>query len=184
MATKKNPKIVIYGLARRHPGLTVHVGGSFSEAASVCLSRHHASPVLMEVFCDAKQVNRIIDFQTPDSRTLKSWNNHTDTTEAGAYGVAIATVEAEENLVAISRAETLTGADWYIAPCGKQLDDLEECFRLEVSGLDTGTKSDIETRLRQKVEQTQRGRSNLPAIASVVGFRELTVLIKKVRAKK
>ena len=184
MARSTKLKIVIYGLARRHPGLTVHVAGSFTEAASVCLSRHHDSPVTMNIACDTKQVDRSIDFQMPDSRALKSWNNDIDATEAGAYGVAIATVEVEEKLVAVSRAETLTGADWYIAPRGKQLEDLEDCFRLEVSGLDTGTKSDIETRLRQKIDQTQRGKSNLPAIASVVGFKERTVLIKKVGAKK
>jgi hypothetical protein len=69
-------------------------------------------------------------------------------------------------------------------PKGKQCEDLENCFRLEVSGTDAGTKSDIEVRLREKMEQTQRGKSNLPAIASIVGFKEQTVLIKRVGAKK
>jgi len=184
MAKMAKPKIVIYGLDRRHPGLTVHVGGSYTEAASVCLDRHHASPVRIEVTCGTKQTGRTIDFAKPEARTLKAWNNDIDTTEAGAYGVAIAAVEAEEELVAIGRAETQTGADWYVAPRGEQHEDLESCFRLEVSGLDAGSKSDIEARLRQKIEQTHRGKSNLPAIASVVGFKERLVLINKVEAKK
>lgn len=184
MAKMAKTKIVIYGLDRRHPGLTVHVGGSYTEAASVCLGRHHASPVAVSVTCGTRQTGRTIDFAKPEPRTLKAWNNDTDTTEAGAYGVALAAVEAEEELVAVSRAETLTGADWYVAPRGEQPEDLETCFRLEVSGLDAGSKSDIEARLRKKIEQTHRGKSNLPAIASVIGFKERLVLINKVEAKK
>jgi hypothetical protein len=138
----------------------------------------------MKVSCETKQSDRVVDFKKPDPRTLKSWNNDIDATESGAYGMALATVEAEEKLVAVSRAQTQTGADWYVAPKGKQLEDLEDCFRLEVSGVDAGTQSDIETRLRRKVEQTQRGKSNLPAIASVVGFKGRTILVKKVGVKK
>jgi hypothetical protein len=184
MRKSAKEKIVIYGLDRRHPGLTPNVGGSFTEAASVCLNRHHDSPVTINVTCDARQSDRIVDFKKPDIKTLRSWNNDIDTTESGACGVAIAAVEAEERLVAVSRAETQTGADWYVAPKGVVLEDLEDCFRLEISGLDAGTKSDISTRLQQKIKQTQRGNSNLPAIASVVGFKEQTVLIKKVGVKK
>jgi hypothetical protein len=98
----------------------------------------------------------------------------------GAYGVSLAAVEAEEFLVAVRRAETLTGADWYVAPIGTPCDDLEACFRLEVSGTDSGSLSTVETRLSQKIRQTQAGKSNLPAIASVVGFKQCVVAIQKV----
>jgi hypothetical protein len=111
---------------------------------------------------------------------LNAWANDIDTTESGAYGVCLAAVEVEEQLVAVKRAETLTGADWYVAPTGTEPDDLERCFRLEISGVDTGGRVIVETRLRQKVDQTRRGASNLPAIASVVGFKERAVLIQKV----
>jgi hypothetical protein len=35
----------------------------------------------------------------------------------------IAAVEFSEGLYAIGRAETTTGADYYVAPAGKRLDD-------------------------------------------------------------
>ena len=89
-------------------------------------------------------------------------------------------MEVEEQLVAVKRAETLTGADWYVAPIGTTPDDLENCFRLEVSGVDAGSRAAIAARLQQKVEQTRRGASNLPAIASVVGFKEKSIAIQKV----
>jgi hypothetical protein len=72
---------------------------------------------------------------------------------------------------------------WYVALIGTKPEDLEHCFRLEVSGLDAGNRTAVETRLRQKVDQTKRGASNLPAIASVVGFKEKVIAIQKVSSK-
>ncbi|MBN1653552.1 MAG: hypothetical protein JXA30_07225 [Deltaproteobacteria bacterium] len=156
---------------------------TFFEAASVCLDRHHISPVEVEILRSGIRNTRRVEFTKPTDRVLNAWANDIDTTENGAYGVCLAAVEAEEHLVAVRRAETLTGADWYVALIGSAPDDLENCLRLEVSGLDAGNRSDVETRLWRKVEQTKRGASNLPAIASVVGFKERLIAIQKVDYK-
>lgn len=173
-------KLRLESLHDRHPGLTVSLSGTFFEAASVCLNRHHASPVDMTIACNGSSSKKSVEFAEPDIRVLSAWANDIDTTEWGAYGVCLAAVEVEEELVAIKRAETLTGADWYVAPIGTEPDDLERCYRLEVSGIDAGDRSTVQTRLLQKVEQTRRGASNLPAIASVVGFKERAIAIQKV----
>lgn len=167
-------------LHSRHPGLTASLGGAYEEAAAVCLDRHHVSPAEAEVSSSNRITKRLIEFAKPDTRTLNAWANVIDTTENGAYGVCLAAVEAEEQLVAIRRAETLTGADWYVAPIGSDPQDLENCLRLEVSGVDSGDRSVVAARLRQKVDQARRGASNLPAIASVIGFKELSIAIQKV----
>jgi hypothetical protein len=180
MSDETNAKLQIQSLHERHSGLTPSLSGCLFEAVSVCLSRHHDSPVEIEILYSGGTTSRVADFQKPDSRMLSAWANDIDTTEAGAYGVCLATVEVEEQLVAVRRAETLTGADWYIAPIGTVANDLESCYRLEVSGVDTGSRAVIEARLRQKIAQTLRGASNLPAIASVVGFREKAVAMQKV----
>jgi DNA-binding NarL/FixJ family response regulator len=112
----------------------------------------------------------VAEWSVPDERTRHAWANEIDTTEAGAYCVALAAIEMTDDLVAIRRAETHTGADYYVAPKGASPTDLEEAFRLEVSGMKEGSQSSVNTRLRQKLEQTARGRSSLPAIAAVVAF--------------
>ena len=177
-------KLVLHLLHERHLGLTPALGGAFFEAASVALSRHHVPPVKLEIVCDGTMSTQLVDFQMPDIRVSRAWANDIDTTENGAYCVCLAAVEVEERLAAIRRADTLTGADWYVAPIGTEPDDLEDCFRLEVSGLDTGDRAAIAARLRQKVDQTRKGASNLPAIASVVGFKERAVAIQKVSDSK
>lgn len=167
-------------LHERHPGLTQSLAGTYHEAAAVCLNRHHESPIEVSVLFNGKTTARHISFASPDERTQAAWANEIDTTESGAYGVSLAAVESEAELVAVRRAETLTGADWYVAPKGEQPADLENCYRLEVSGVDAGNKATVEARLRQKIDQTRKGSSNLPAIASVVGFKEKSVLIQMV----
>lgn len=119
----------------------------------------------------------MVNFPVPDTRVRNAHANEIDATEFGAYGVSLAALEAVIGLVAVRRAETLTGADWYVARHGAELDDLESCIRLEVSGVSAGASSDIRRRLLEKVAQTARGQSNLPAIAAVVGFKALEIAI-------
>lgn len=183
MTDADKPKLRLELLHERHIGLTPSLAGTFFEAASVCLSRHHDdSPVEVKIARNGGTSTRLVEFQKPDVRVLNAWANDIDTTEYGAYCVCLAAVEVEEQLIAVKRAETFSGADWYVAPVGTAPDDLEHCFRLEVSGLDTSGRSAVVARLRQKVDQTRRGASNLPAIASVVGFKERAVAIQKVSA--
>ena len=172
---------ILETLHERHPGLTSTISNYFSEAASVCLSRHHSSPTDLSILLESSPKVRSVVWNPPDNQTQLAWNNEIDTTEDGAYGICIATVEVELGLVVVARADTGTGADWYLSPVESvSSGDLEEAYRLEVSGLDRGTRRDFDRRLRQKVIQTKRGVSNLPAIASVVAFLNRLVGIDRV----
>lgn len=184
MLDGKKPALKIDCLERRHTGISPGIGLWLYEGACVCLSRHHESPVELEVCRSGVASAREVEFTMPDQTVLNAWANDIDATEAGAYGICIAAVETEENLLAVRRAETLTGADWYVGPPGTTADNLEACCRLEVSGLDKGSKSDVSRRLAQKVEQARRGASDLPAVATVIGFKERLLLIEKVSAEK
>jgi hypothetical protein len=111
-----------------------------------------------------------------DGRTINAWANRDDATEAGAYALALAAIEVMRGLVAVRRAETRTGADYYLGDPSITFEDLEASFRLEVSGTDEGGESIIRGRLREKLDQAKRGHSNLPAIASIVGFSVLQIV--------
>jgi hypothetical protein len=164
-------------LHERHTGLTAPLAASYIEAASVCFARHHVPPVALALKHGGENSLRIVHFVIPDERVRNAHANVIDATEAGAYGVSLAAIESVTGLVAVRRAETLTGADWYIAAQGAETYDLEDCVRLEVSGINAGTSGDVARRLREKVAQAARGLSNLPAIAAVVGFQVREVAI-------
>ena len=177
------PYLRIDRLHERHPGLTQALSDCYAEAASVCWSRHHEPPITVSLMHDDIEELRVVNFAVPDARVRKAHANDIDATETGAYGVSLAAVEDIAGLVAISRAETLTGADWYVAPSGARIEDLESCIRLEVSGISAGATSDLNRRLREKLAQAARGESNLPAIAAVVGFKAREVAISRLGAQ-
>lgn len=165
----------------RHPGITDALCEAMSEAAEVALDRHHSPPeTAFAVSCGGSERRRTLEWGPPTEAMRRAWNNRDDTTRDGAYIVAIAAVEAEMGLVALMRAESRTGADYYVGEVGSS--DLEEALRLEVSGVDSGDLSTVRGRLKQKVQQTREGRSNLPAMAGVVGFREAVILVSDIEA--
>jgi hypothetical protein len=173
MATKP---LRVSDLSARHVGVSAGLSTAYAEAASICLDRHHTSPADFQLKDNARDDVAQASWQSADQRMRQAWANADDATEAGAYGVALAAIEVMRELVAVGRAETRTGADYYLGDPHGVLEDFEASFRLEVSGTDAGNLSAIESRLGQKLEQARKGKSNLPAIASVVGFAALRVV--------
>ena len=58
-----------------------------------------------------------------------------------------------------------------------RISDLEDCLRLEVSGVDRGPEQTVRQRLNAKLRQAAAGDSNLPALAGVVGFKARLIAI-------
>jgi hypothetical protein len=172
-------ELPFHDLATRHPGLTKAIGDSFTEAARVCLDRHHASPIRISIEAASAKHEAIAKWNPAGERERGAWANEIDTTMTGAYGIALAVVEVAEGMFAIRRAENGTGADYYVAPANTRTEDLEAWFRLEISGVDRGDRLILQQRLNQKVRQALDGQSNLPALAAVVGFRARCVAVAR-----
>ena len=175
MPTK--PVLPIHDMDQRHVGLTKPIADSYTEAATVCLDRHHHSPAEFHLHRSGSRSPTTVQWPSTDARARAAWANTTDATEQGAYACALAAIELAAGLVAVRRAETLTGADYYVAPPGNSPDDLEDCLRLEVSGVDHGPEATIERRLREKLDQASAGKSNLPAVAGIVGFKARLIML-------
>ena len=176
MATTRT--LPIHDMEQRHRGLTKAIADLYTEAAGVCLDRHHRSPKNFDLDDRSGSESTVaVAWQKPDKRTRGAWANETDATEAGASACALAAIELSDDLVAVRRAETGTGADYYVAPSGASVDDLEDCLRLEVSGVDRGSKRIVRRRLRDKLNQAAKGKSNLPALAGVVGFKARLIVM-------
>lgn len=166
-----NPRLPIDDMAQRHHGLTQAIAEQLTEGARVCLDRHHQSPTEFHINWEDRQTDALVVWEATDNRTKAAWANETDTTEAGAYACVLAAIELLDGLVAVRRAETGTGADYYLALPSTPADDWENFVRVEVSGTDQGNASTVANRLRIKLRQAESGASDLPAIAGVVGFR-------------
>lgn len=172
-----NPTLPIADMHIRHPGLTQAIARTYYEAATVCLDRHHPSPTTFCIEWSDGIALTDLHWEPAGPSTRAAYANTIDVTEAGAYGVCLAALEQVADLVAIQRAETLTGADYYVAPRGSAIDDLETALRFEVSGVDKGRRAICDQRLTSKVRQTEAAQHPLPAIAAVTGFQQKVVLL-------
>jgi hypothetical protein len=119
-----------------------------------------------------------VAWRRPSLAAQRAFNNRDDATRDAAYILALAAIEAELGLVAVARAETRTGTDYYVAPPGST--DLESAYRVEVSGVDAQSTATVYRRLGAKIDQARAGHSNLPALASVVAFLHQLILIASV----
>ena len=171
------PTLPIHDMEQRHYGLTKAIADTYTEAATVCLDRHHQSPTDFDLDRSGVRSEAFVDWRRPDARIRGAWANEIDATEAGACACTLAAVELTDGLVAVHRAETKTGADYYIAPKGTSAEDLQQWSRLEVSGVDSGSESTVSRRLKDKLAQAAAGNSDLPAMASVVGFRAKLIVL-------
>lgn len=171
------PVLPIYDMSDRHWGLTPELAESCTQAARVCLDRHHVSPIDFSIEDSVQCQLAAVEWTKTDRRIRAAWANDIDTTEFGAYACALAAVELRHGFVAVGRAETRTGADFYVGQATSSGTDLGDRIRLEVSGTDAGSPSTIAWRLQTKLRQAGAGDSLLPAIAAVVGFRARQVLL-------
>lgn len=117
-------------------------------------------------------------WEAPSVAQVRAYANEEDTTENGAYCVALAAADAHLGLRALRRCESRSGADYYLIPADVDPPedpdlDLEHpaLLRLEVSGVDDDEETIFRARLRRKLDQLSRGSSDVPAIAGVVGFK-------------
>ena len=164
------PELPIHEMDERHAGLTQATAEHQTEGARVCLDRHHKSPTMFQIQDSKHVVETVVNWTRTNERTQRAWGNEKYATEHGAYACALAAVELACGLTTVSRAETGTGVDFYMALPDTSVDDLENHIRLEVSGVGRGGAADVAKRLREKLNQAKKGNSNLPAIAGVVGF--------------
>lgn len=164
-------------LAERH-ALDPHQLQGYANAAKVQLEKHHQPPTQFEVTSKGETHNYSVEWTPVDDLLRRSYNNVDDATRDGAYVMAFAAVEDIEGMVGIARAETKTGADYYVAPIGSSPEDLEMAYRLEVSGTN-GPESMVRQRLKEKQQQTRDGIGTEPAIAAVVGFKARLILLER-----
>jgi hypothetical protein len=132
---------------------------------------------------NAEVSERSVRWKAPTARESRANMNANDATCEGAYAVTLVCLERMLDLVAVGRAEVRSGADWYVAPPGRGVDedgapnpDDPEIRRVEVGGHDD--RDSLPYELKLKVQQLQAGASAVPGIAAIVGFKKRKVLLQ------
>lgn len=129
-----------------------------SNAARVRLDAHHTAPVEFQMESEGVARTYALEWVPVDNKLKRSYLNADDAKRDGAYAIALAAVDELKELVGVARCETRTGADYYVAPASSNPDDLEEAFRLEVSGSDSD-ETQVRYWLKQKQQQAREGKA-------------------------
>ncbi len=162
------PKISLPSLCDMKP-LTPFTGGFMAEAATVSLeSQGHVSGVAMNVSGTYKEIFEIE--WTPGTEDMR--RSHADpkvAAEWGAYGIACILIRELTPHKVIEKSYSPSGFDFWLGD--KEVFPFQNKARMEVSGIVSGSESQIRTRVKEKLEQTNPSDgTGLPAYVIVVEF--------------
>ena len=105
-----------------------------------------------------------------DDQQRRCYADMQEATEWGAYAVAILVVKEVTAKVVIQRSKKGTGFDYWLGDDDSDDDPFVGLSRLEVSGILTGTTSQIDSRMKQKKEQIAPTDHVASGLVAVVEF--------------
>lgn len=153
---------------------------SFLEAAQFCLAMQGFTPPEEFQVQDEDESELIrVEWEPIGDDCKNSWRNDPKAIEEGACTLAIAAVELRRGLYAWEIPPRGTHVDYYLAP--QDAEDLEEAWRLEVSGT-VCNQAEVRKRLHQKIRQASKGKSSWPALACVVGFKVRMIMMQTIKS--
>jgi hypothetical protein len=155
------------------PAITPAYGLALAEAAAVCMDDEgHSTLVVLEVIGD-HQAQYQITWPTVTEQMQRCWNDREYATEQGAYAIAFLLLQEIGGFTAIRRSRRGTGYDYLLSrTASPPLKDnyLANLVRLEVSGIRSGTISQVRSRVKLKLEQVKPTDNLMPAYIVVVEF--------------
>ena len=162
-------EIALSSLALGRKGLSPEYGAVLAQAASVCLlEQGHRQPTNLDV-SGTHDMQASLAWTIPTEEAKRTWNDEQYATEHGAYCIAALLVESR-GLEIIERSRKKTGFDFWLGDLGSTDPLFQGKSRLEVSGLRNADRSTVESRVKQKINQTKVSDGTLPAIIVVVEF--------------
>lgn len=157
-------------------GLSPEVGSSLAQAGAVCLeSQLHAPGVDLAITGEVVGTHPL-RWEPADEQARLSWGNEIDATEDGAAGIAILVARRVLGLMVTSRSRHGTGFDYWLGGDTAE-PPIQGAVRLEVSGVRSGSSSVVARRLKQKLDQMQRGDATVAGYAIVVEFGRPTAAV-------
>jgi hypothetical protein len=110
-----------------------------------------------------------MEWPSVDDQARRCYNDFQEATERGAYGIAILIVYDLTGMVVVERSKKGPGFDYWL---GHEDDDLLFAgkARLEVSGILSGSRSQVQAWVRQKKDQVKPSYHLAPGYVAVVEF--------------
>lgn len=165
------------------PGITATFGQTLLEACLVCLEEQGHLPGTILNVCGDWNVDLELRWSTTvDERMRRTWSNRNETTEFAAVCLVSLLVEQQTRYTIIGKAGEGTGIDFWL---GNRISENSDgvflpVARLEVSGIFSGTLTQIQQRLKMKVVQSKQSEATrLPLIVGIAEFGQPRARLEK-----
>lgn len=172
-----------------NPGISPEIGSALEQAGAVCLeSQGHLPGEGLGVTGSTQQVYRVT-WTRATPQAFRGWNDPVEAVEDGAAGIAVMLFNVLLEQLVILRSRRGTGFDYFLGDRKTaDMTEAEEAVttslapllldeqltvrgRLEVSGIMSGTDTQISGRVNQKLLQTNASdHLGIPAYVIVVEF--------------
>jgi hypothetical protein len=165
------------------PGITSAFGEMLLEACLVCLEKQDHKPgTTLHVFGDWNVEVELRWNTVVDERMRRTWSNRNEATEYAAVCLVALLVNQLTDYTIIGKAGEKTGIDFWLG--NKPFQGTDELFiqsgRLEVSGIFSGTKTQIKRRFQLKLIQSKQSEAtNLPVFIGVSEFSKPQTRLEK-----
>lgn len=160
-------KIRLAELKAGIPNITKTVTRFMAEAAAVCLQEnHHISGQIFNLDGDYNDTFKLIWRRVSDSVSLSHYDP-IRAVEEGAYGISFLIIRKLTDYAVLRKSRIGEGVDWWL---GYENSGFQNSARLEVSGINKGKQSDINSRVMKKIEQSKRSDGLIPVYIIVVEF--------------
>lgn len=172
MSTNDNHELRLTTLSEGLPAVTSALGTTMAEAGAVCfVDQEHKNGVELHLSGTFVKKFKVFWPELTD-QMLRCWDDPEDATEHAACGIAFLLVRSLTDFTIIRRSRKGTGFDYWL---GYQESEDELPFqnkaRLEISGIRNGSNSQVNLRVRKKLEQVKpTDNLGLPGYIVVVEF--------------
>ena len=165
------------------PGITPAYGEMLLEACLVCLEKQgHKPGTILNVFGDWNVDVELRWDTTVNDQMRRTWDNQNEMTEYAAVCLVTLLVNQLTDYTIVRKAREGYGIDFLLGSKSSKYSEelLVQEGRLEVSGIFSGTKTQIKKRFQLKLIQTSQSDStNLPVIIGISEFSEPQTRLEK-----
>lgn len=172
MVTNNFRELRLTALSKGLPAITSALGSAIAKAGAVCFAdREHTNGAEFYVHGDFAETFKIFWLEVTDQMS-RCWHDLDNATEYAAYSIAFLLVLNLTDYTVIRRSRKGTGFDYWLG-YAKNEDVLlfQNKARLEVSGIRSGSNSQINLRVKKKSEQINASDNlGLPGYIVVVEF--------------
>jgi len=178
MASRKPripPDVDLRDLSACGPLLTRRAREYFGEVASFCLRQARPKgPVTIRFAAASADRELVVAVHAITQAMRRTYGDHQDATEHGAYGVALLLAATEMRMQFAGRCYKGPGFDFLLAPPGQLSVDANDIFAdnwgLEATGILRGGEREISDRFRIKRKQVAVAARSRRILIAVVEF--------------